>query len=404
MVKKTTAKDGDHVVTMREVAKAAGVSIKTVSNVVNDYEFVSDATRAKVHKAIDELGYVINVSARNLRRGSTGIIALAIPDLQLSYFAQLSSLIITEAKKLGLRVIVEPTLYSREGELDALHGSQTAMVDGLIYSPLELGPDDAAEVEVDYPLVLIGERIFTDKVDHIATENVEGAKRATSYLLQTGCKRVAVVGVHPGEEVGSAALRFRGYREALEEAGVPFDPALVVPSIMWHRNDGVAAMNTLLDSGVRPDGVVALNDMLASGVMHSIQMHDLRIPEDISVIGFDNSDDSQYLSPALTSIAPGLEAVARLSVRWKATRRIPSSARCRPRWSCAAPPARSEPSRSGRRHRLDDTALPPSSRRRTFVRECPRSRTAAERQRAQLERMKSVATRHMPSVQNSAPP
>lgn len=315
MVKKTTAKDGDHVVTMREVAKAAGVSIKTVSNVVNDYEFVSDATRAKVHKAIDELGYVINVSARNLRRGSTGIIALAIPDLQLSYFAQLSSLIITEAKKLGLRVIVEPTLYSREGELDALHGSQTAMVDGLIYSPLELGPDDAAEVEVDYPLVLIGERIFTDKVDHIATENVEGAKRATSYLLQTGCKRVAVVGVHPGEEVGSAALRFRGYREALEEAGVPFDPALVVPSIMWHRNDGVAAMNTLLDSGVRPDGVVALNDMLASGMMHSIQMHDLRIPEDISVIGFDNSDDSQYLSPALTSIAPGLEAVARLSVR-----------------------------------------------------------------------------------------
>ena len=74
-------------------------------------------------------------------------------------------------------------------------------------------------------------------------------------------------------------------------------------------------MNTLLDSGVRPDGVVALNDMLASGVMHSIQMHDLRIPEDISVIGFDNSDDSQYLSPALTSIAPGLEAVARLSVK-----------------------------------------------------------------------------------------
>ena len=105
MVKKTTAKDGDHVVTMREVAKAAGVSIKTVSNVVNDYEFVSDATRAKVHKAIDELGYVINVSARNLRRGSTGIIALAIPDLQLSYFAQLSSLIITEAKKLGLNGI-----------------------------------------------------------------------------------------------------------------------------------------------------------------------------------------------------------------------------------------------------------------------------------------------------------
>ncbi len=81
----------------------------------------------------------------------------------------------------------------------------------------------------------------------------------------------------------------------------------MVESGMWHRSDGVSAMNALLDSGVEvPDGVVALNDMLASGVMHAIQMHNLRIPDDISVVGFDNSDDSQYLSPALTSIAPVL--------------------------------------------------------------------------------------------------
>ena len=280
---KQNGANGEHVVTMREVAKAAGVSIKTVSNVVNDYEFVSQATRDKVNKAIDELGYTLNVSARNLRRGQTGIIGLAIP--------------------------------SREGEIEALHGSQQTMIDGLIYSPLELDQDDVDQLDVDYPLVLVGERIFTDKVDHIATENVEGAKRATSYLLQTGCKRVAVVGVHPGEKVGSAALRYQGYLEALEEAGVEFDERLVVESGMWHRSDGVRVMNALLDSGVVPDGVVALNDMLASGVMHAIQMHNLRIPEDISVIGFDNSDDSQYLSPALTSIAPGLEAVARLSVK-----------------------------------------------------------------------------------------
>ena len=312
---KQNGANGEHVVTMREVAKAAGVSIKTVSNVVNDYEFVSQATRDKVNKAIDELGYTLNVSARNLRRGQTGIIGLAIPDLQMPYFAQLSSLVIEEAKKLGLRVIVEPTQYSREGEIEALHGSQQTMIDGLIYSPLELDQDDVDQLDVDYPLVLVGERIFTDKVDHIATENVEGAKRATSYLLQTGCKRVAVVGVHPGEKVGSAALRYQGYLEALEEAGVEFDERLVIESGMWHRSDGVRVMNALLDSGVVPDGVVALNDMLASGVMHAIQMHNLRIPGDISVIGFDNSDDSQYLSPALTSIAPGLEAVARLSVK-----------------------------------------------------------------------------------------
>lgn len=151
---KQNGANGEHVVTMREVAKAAGVSIKTVSNVVNDYEFVSQATRDKVNKAIDELGYTLNVSARNLRRGQTGIIGLAIPDLQMPYFAQLSSLVIEEAKKLGLRVIVEPTQYSREGEIEALHGSQQTMIDGLIYSPLELDQDDVDQLDVDYPLVL----------------------------------------------------------------------------------------------------------------------------------------------------------------------------------------------------------------------------------------------------------
>lgn len=312
---KSDEQAGEGSVTMRDVAKAAGVSVKTVSNVVNHYEFVADATREKVNEAIEALGYAVNVSARNLRTGRSGVIALAIPDLQMPYFAQLSSLVIEEAKSVGLRVIVEPTQYSRQGEIDALHGSQQAMLDGIIFSPLELGQHDVRELEIEHPLVLLGERIFTDSVDQITTENVAGAKKATAYLLRTGCRRIAVVGIHPGELVGSAALRLRGYREALEETGVAFDDALTMSAKMWHRVDGVNAMNELLDSGVDIDGVLALNDMLASGAMHAIEMRGLRIPEDISVVGFDNSDDSQYLSPALTSISPGLDAVARLSVR-----------------------------------------------------------------------------------------
>ena len=142
-----------------------------MSNVVNDYEFVSQATRDKVNKAIDELGYTLNVSARNLRRGQTGIIGLAIPDLQMPYFAQLSSLVIEEAKKLGLGVIVEPTQYSREGEIEVLHGSQQTMIDGLIYSPLELDQDDVDQLDVDYPLVLVGE---LDQLDALLAHLAEG--------------------------------------------------------------------------------------------------------------------------------------------------------------------------------------------------------------------------------------
>ncbi len=303
-------------VTLRDVAEEAGVSLKTASNVINHSGRMTDSTREKVQEVIDRLGYRVNVSARNLNRGKTGFITLAVPTLTAPYLSELANRVIDAARGYGYSVYV--TTYaegSAQGAQSLLRNFNTTVSDGMILSISEVENLEAADLDVDYPLVLVGERIFTDKVDHIATENVEGAKRATSYLLQTGCKRVAVVGVHPGEKVGSAALRYQGYLEALEEAGVEFDERLVVESGMWHRSDGVRVMNALLDSGVVPDGVVALNDMLASGVMHAIQMHNLRIPEDISVIGFDNSDDSQYLSPALTSIAPGLEAVARLSVK-----------------------------------------------------------------------------------------
>ncbi len=222
----------------------------------------------------------MNVSARNLRRGQTGIIGLAIPDLQMPYFAQLSSLVIEEAKKVGLRVIVEePTQYSRDGELEALHGSQQTMIDGLIYSPLELGQDDVEQLKVDYPLVLVGERIFTDQVDHIATENVEGAKRATQFLLTTGCRRVAVVVCARGRKSVPPRCATKGILRRWRRPASNSTIGWSSESGMWHRSDGVRAMNALLDSGVEVDGVVALNDMLAYGVMHAIQMHGLHFPD-----------------------------------------------------------------------------------------------------------------------------
>ena len=119
---KQNGANGERMVTMREVA-AAGVSIKTVSNVVNDYEFVSQATRDKVNKAIDELGYTLNMSARNLRRGADRHHRPRHSRSADAVLRAASSLVIEEAKKLGLRVIVEPTQYSREGEIEALHGS-----------------------------------------------------------------------------------------------------------------------------------------------------------------------------------------------------------------------------------------------------------------------------------------
>lgn len=119
---------------MQDVARLAGVSIKTVSNVVNDYPHISKATRAKVEKAIAQLGYEPNLTARNLRRGRTGLIGLALPELKLPYFAELAGSVIVAAEKRGLRVLIEQTNAERSREIDVLHGSVRHLLDGLIFS------------------------------------------------------------------------------------------------------------------------------------------------------------------------------------------------------------------------------------------------------------------------------
>lgn len=300
--------------TMQDVAKLAGVSAKTVSNVVNGHPHVAAATRSKVQSAIDKLGYELNVTARNLRKGRTGLIGLALPELKLPYFAELADSVIVEAERAGLRLLIEQTNGDRDREIDVLHGQLRLMTDGLIYSPLALGMDDVHLFKVDFPLVLLGERVFGSANDHVTMSNVEAAKAATRYLIERGCRRIAVVGAHPGEIVGSAALREQGYRAALAEAGIPVDERLICSSQLWHRGTGATATDALIDSGVDFDAVFALNDALAMGVLHSLHAHRIEVPGEVSVFGFDDIEDAGYTRPTLSTVSPGRHQIARQAV------------------------------------------------------------------------------------------
>ena len=126
--------------TLHDVAKLAGVSIKTVSNVINDYPHIRPATRARVEAAVAELGYTPNLTARSLRSGRTGAIALAVPDLGLSYFAELAASVIEAAEEAGVVVLVEQTGGDRDREIELLRSPRLKMTDGLIFSPLGMGP------------------------------------------------------------------------------------------------------------------------------------------------------------------------------------------------------------------------------------------------------------------------
>lgn len=300
--------------TLHDVARIAGVSIKTVSNVINDFPHVRPATRAKVEAAIDELGYTPNLTARNLRSGRTGAITLAVPDLSLSYFGELAATVIAAAEKAGIVVLVEQTGGDRQREIELLRSPRLKLTDGMIFSPLGMGQEDVDRLRVSYPLVILGERIFDGPVDHVTMRNVEGARAATEYLLASGRRRIAVIGAHEGEVIGSAGLRLRGHREALEAAGIPFDESIVGYTTTWHRSNGLRTMRALLESGATFDAVFGLNDTLALGAMRALQESGIHVPDDVAIVGWDDIDDGQYSIPSLTTVDPGQGWIARTAV------------------------------------------------------------------------------------------
>jgi DNA-binding LacI/PurR family transcriptional regulator len=302
--------------TMHDVARAAGVSIKTVSNVVNEYPHVRDSTRQRVLQAIEELGYRPNLSARGLRSGRTGVIGLAVPALRENYFAELADAVIRAAEHRGLTVVIEQTNGDREKELQSLTGGRLRLTDGMLFSPVSLGPSDVGALDVGFPLVLLGERIFDGPTDHVTMHNTSSARAAVAHLLELGRRRVAVIGAaeHPSDDPSSANLRVRGYRQALEDAGVAFDPQLVRAADHWHRETGAQATRRLIEEGVEFDAIFALNDTLGLGALRALGEAGIGVPDDVAVIGFDNIDESRFSVPSMSSIDPGREEIAATAV------------------------------------------------------------------------------------------
>ena len=301
---------------LRDVAERAGVSIRTVSNVVNGYAHVSEPKRTRVEAAVAELGYTPNVMARNLKNGRTGLIALVVPELDVAYFAELARAVVTTAREHGFTVVVDQTdgEPGRERELIGRDGSPT-MFDGVILSPLALTQDDLARRDANRPLVLLGERIADSDYDHVAIDNVAAAREATTHLLDLGRRRVAAIGDQPYDTGETAQLRTRGYKLAHADRGLQVDESLIVPIPRFHYDDGLRAMQQLLDApGGRPDAVFCFNDLVALGAMRAIHLAGLSVPGDIAVVGFDDVEAGQFNTPSLTTIAPDKQAIARLAI------------------------------------------------------------------------------------------
>lgn len=297
-------------VSMADVARHAGVSQRTVSNVVNGYIHVAPDTRARVQASLNQLGYRPNAAARRLRSGRTGTVTLAIPFLGERYFADLAEAVIRAAAARGLQVLVERTGGERKAELELLSGGGQVLTDGMIMSALSLGPEDGGIVpQPGLPLVLVGDSEPGSAIAHVGIENRAAAYEAVSHLLRSGRRRIALLGAGHGPR-RSYELRLEGYHAALADFGLSADESLLIVCDWTADASAVAMREYLARTQARPDGMFAMNDSSALGALPVLHEAGVRIPQDLAIVGFDDIAEASRSIPSLSSVAPALDEIA----------------------------------------------------------------------------------------------
>ena len=294
--------------TLRDVAILAGVSIRTVSNVVNGYVNVAEGTRQKVQAAVDELGYTPNLLARSLKQGRSKLVALVVPRLTNPYFAELTSAIVDEGARRGYTVMVDQTGGDRDREAATIQRiTQNVHFDGLFISPLGLSTHEVHGMRQARPLVLLGEDAHP-QMDHVLIDNEAAAWEATHHLLGFGRTRIVAVGSAPRTTHETSRVRYAGFRRALAEFGLPDDAGDFVTVPRFTRALGEQAMDEIERRGLRPDGIFYFSDVLAVGLLTRARELGYSIPGDIAVVGFDDIDEARY---AAVPPSPDREWIAR---------------------------------------------------------------------------------------------
>ena len=288
-------------ITRDDVARKAGVSPATVSYVINNGpRSVADETRAKVVQAIKDLGYQPNALARNLRMQKTNSLGLIIPDNKNTFFAEVTLGVEQVAFDNKFNVIICHSAYRLERELAYIQMVISHQVAGVIWIPCTEEATAARQLENFHtPFVLLDRIVSNVESPSITVDNFQAGFQITQHLTSLGHKRIGYIG-RPAD-LSHSIERFNGYRTALEQANIPFDPSLVVRGGFQHE-DGSVACKRLLSLHSPPTCIVAYNDMNAIGAMHTAQELGLRVPDDLSFGGIDDISIAAYSFPALTTV------------------------------------------------------------------------------------------------------
>lgn len=292
--------------TQVDVANRAGVSRATVSYVLNGQKDgrvpISDETRQRVLHAIEELGYEPDARAQALRSGNTNTIALIIPDLRNPHFCEYATGIEEAARAAGYHLLLSSTTLNDEYAVDIFRDLSRRRFDGLIIASSFILESEEAQTTLSrirkrgLPIVELSENY---DVDSAAADYYEATKEVMSYLLSLGHRRFGLINGFGGHEL--AEDRLQPYRDSLNAAGIPFDTELIAecgPTI----EDGYQAAIKLLELTSRPTAIIAINDVLAMGALRAAWDLELRVPNDLSLVGYDNIPMANYLVPRLTTV------------------------------------------------------------------------------------------------------
>jgi LacI family transcriptional regulator len=312
VVTKGDGNDGGRL-TIREVASRAGVSPATVSRVINGRPDVSTELQETVMRVVRELGYTTRRASQTGTSGRTGLVGVTLPLVHHSYFAEILAGATEAFYEHDVSIVLSPTMHEHDREVSLLERLVRGGTDGaLLILPEESNEELSALHEQGYPFVIVDPQTPPDeRVPTVSAANTSGGREATEHLLSLGHRRIAVI-TGPRGWIATEE-RLRGYRGALADAGLLADPMLQIESD-FRPSGGREATAELLKLSDPPTAVFAFNDMLAIGALQAAREHGVRVPEDLSVVGFDDTLEASFTFPALTTVRQPLAEMGRMAV------------------------------------------------------------------------------------------
>lgn len=287
-------------VNIHDVAKLANVSIATVSRVTSNKEGVNEDTKARVIKAMAELGYRPNSAARTLRMSKSNIIIVLMVNIKNSFYSEFIRGIEEVARAAGYYILIGSTGGDPEKEAEYIDLVQASRVDGVILTTAGVLDDQTIEkINKTSPIVLTFDYVPSKKIPSISIDNESASRKVTNHLIGLGHTRIAHITGNMGRL--QSQTRLHGYKQALSQHSIPVDEALIQEGGYLFK-DGYEAAKKLLSFDHLPTAIYGSNDNVAIGALKAILEAGLRVPEDIAIVGFDDVDIASFMTPGLTTI------------------------------------------------------------------------------------------------------